>query len=243
MKYILIIGANSNIAEAVAEKFAKEGFNLYLASRNMKKLQELKDKIVSKYNIDIILKEFDILSFESHEKFYNSLEIPPIGVICASGYLGNNEKAEKDFEEARRIIDTNLTGCVSILGITANDLEKRKEGFIVAISSVAGDRGRKSNYIYGCAKAGLTTYLSGLRSRLVKFNVKVITIKPGFVATKMTTKMKLPKLLTTTPEKAADMIYKAIIKNKEIIYISPIWKYIMKAIRIIPEKIFKKFEL
>ena len=155
------------------------------------------------------------------------------------GYLGNQEKAQVDFEEVQKIIDTNYTGIVSLFNIIANDFEKRRSGFIVGISSVAGDRGRKSNYIYGSAKAGLTAYLSGLRNRLYDAHVHVLTVKPGFVATKMTENMDLPKKLTAQPEKVARDIFNAQQKGKNVLYTKWMWKWVMMVIKMIPEWKFK----
>jgi len=161
-------------------------------------------------------------------------------VISAVGYLGEQDRAQSDFREAKKIIDTNYAGVVSLLNIIANDFEKRKNGFIVGISSVAGDRGRKSNYIYGSAKAALTTYLSGLRNRLYDANVQVLTVKPGFVATKMTEGMALPEKLTAQPEEVAEDIYKAQQKGRNVLYTKWMWRWVMLIIKSIPEFLFKK---
>jgi len=124
-----------------------------------------------------------------------------------------------------------------------NDFEKRKSGFIIGISSVAGDRGRKSNYIYGSAKAALTAYLSGLRNRLYVANVHVLTVKPGFVATKMTEGMDLPEKLTAQPEAVAEDIYRAQQKNKNVLYTKWIWRWVMLIIKVIPEWKFKRMSI
>ena len=162
-----------------------------------------------------------------------------MGVISAVGYLGDQDKAQSDFSEAKKIIDTNYTGVVSLLNIIADDFEKRRNGFIVGISSVAGDRGRKSNYIYGSAKSALTTYLSGLRNRLYDANVQVLTVKPGFVATKMTKGLDLPEKLTALPEEVAEDIYNAQQKGKNVLYTKWIWRWVMLVIKAIPEWKFK----
>ncbi len=145
-------------------------------------------------------------------------------MISAIGYLGEQEKAQSDFKEAQQIMDTNYTGVVSLFNIIANDFEDRRSGFMVGISSVAGDRGRKSNYIYGSAKAALTAYLSGLRNRLYDAQVHVMTVKPGFVATKMTEGMDLPEKLTAQPEEVAEDIYKAQQKGKNVLYTKWMWR-------------------
>jgi len=239
MSYILIVGAKSDIAKATAREYAKQGYDLYLAARNIGELEAFaKDiNIRTKQTVKII--ELDILDYESHQQFYEGIKEKPLGVITAVGYLGEQEKAQSDFTEAQKIIDTNYTGVVSLLNIIADDFEKRKSGFIVGISSVAGDRGRKSNYIYGSAKAALTAYLSGLRNRLHDAQVQVLTVKPGFVATKMTEDMDLPEKLTAQPEEVAEDIYKAQQKGKNVLYTKWVWKWVMLIIRNIPEWKFK----
>ncbi len=136
-------------------------------------------------------------------------------------------------------LNTNYTGVLSLFNIIANDFEHRRNGFIVGISSVAGDRGRKSNYLYGSAKAALSAYLSGLRNRLYDAQVHVLTVKPGFVATKMTEDMDLPEKLTAQPEDVAADIYRAQQKNKNVLYTKWIWRWVMLIIRMIPEWKFK----
>ena len=243
MSYILIIGAKSDIAKAIAREYAKHGYDLYLAARNSDELKEFADDISVRTQRMVKLVELDILEYKSHKNFYRNLEDKPLGVISAIGYLGEQEKAQADFTEAQQIMDTNYTGVVSLFNIIADDFEKRKNGFIVGISSVAGDRGRKSNYIYGSAKAALSTYLSGLRHRLYDARVHVLTVKPGFVATKMTKGMDLPEKLTAQPEVVAEDIYKAQKKGKNTLYTKWIWKWVMLIIKNIPEHVFKKTSL
>jgi short-subunit dehydrogenase len=155
------------------------------------------------------------------------------------GYLGDQAKGQTDWEEAHRILETNFTGCVSALNILANHFEARGAGFICAISSVAGDRGRQSNYLYGAAKAGLSAYLQGLRNRLFPAHVKVITIKPGFVDTRMTYG-RSGLLLVASPERVAKGIFGAIVKGKDVVYLPWFWRFIMLIVQSIPEAIFKR---
>jgi len=243
MSYILIIGAKSDIAKATAREYAKNGYDLYLAARNSDELKEFAQDITTRTQKVVKLVELDILDYEGHQAFYNNLNKKPLGVISAVGYLGEQDKAQSDFSEAQRIIDTNYTGVVSLFNIIADDFQKRRSGFMVGIGSVAGDRGRKSNYIYGSAKAALTAYLSGLRNRLYDSQVHVLTVKPGFVATKMTQEMDLPEKLTAQPEEVAEDIYNAQQKNKNISYTKWIWKYVMLIIKMIPEWMFKKMSI
>lgn len=239
MSYVLIVGAKSDIAKAIAREYAKHGYDLYLAARNSVELADFANDINVRTQRKVKLVELDILAYQSHQAVYDSLEEKPLGVITAVGYLGEQKKAQVNFDEAQRILDTNYTGVVSFLNIVVNDFEQRKSGFIVGISSVAGERGRKSNYLYGSAKAALTAYLSGLRNRLHQAHVQVLTVKPGFVATKMTEGMDLPEKLTATPEEVASDIFSAQQKGKNSIYTKWIWKYIMLVIKLIPEWKFK----
>lgn len=239
MSYVLIIGARSDIAKAVAREYAKHGYDLYLAARNAGDLAEFANDINVRTQRTVTTVELDILDVESHKSFYDALPDKPLGIVSAVGYLGDQQKAQEDFKEARLIMDTNYTGIVSILNIIANDFEKRRSGFIVGISSVAGDRGRKSNYLYGSAKAALTAYLSGLRNRLYDAQVHVLTVKPGFVATRMTADMDLPEKLTAQPEEVAVDIYKAQQGNRNVLYTKWIWRWVMLVIRLIPEWKFK----
>jgi short-subunit dehydrogenase len=243
MSYILIIGAKSDIAKAVARKYAKEGYDLYLAARGVDELEEFAQDVTIRSQRVVKLAELDILDHQSHQAFYDKLEEKPLGVISAIGYLGEQEKAQLDFSEAQRIIDTNYTGIVSLFNIIANDFEKRRSGFLVGISSVAGDRGRKSNYIYGSAKAAFTAYLSGLRNRLYDAQVQVLTVKPGFVATKMTKGLDLPEKLTAQPQDVAEDIYEAQQKGKNVLYTKWIWRWVMLIIGHIPEFQFKKMSI
>ena len=243
MDYILIIGAKSDIAKALARKYADNGYNLYLAARTADELKDFASDIHIRHSAEVKCLEFDALDYASHPDFYSSLTEKPLGVIVAVGFLGEQKQAEHDFIHAKKIIDTNYTGTVSVLNIIANDFEKRKSGFIIGISSVAGDRGRKANYLYGSAKSALTTYLSGLRNRLYDAKVQVLTVKPGFVATKMTAGMNLPQKLTAQPEQVANDIYKAQQKGKDVLYTKWVWRWIMLIIKHIPEAIFKKMSI
>jgi decaprenylphospho-beta-D-erythro-pentofuranosid-2-ulose 2-reductase len=243
MSYILIIGAKSDIAKATAREYAKHGYDLYLAARNVDELSEFANDVTVRTQQTVKTVELDILDYQSHQAFYEQLEEKPLGVIAAVGYLGKQKEAQLEFQEAQLIIDTNYTGLVSLFNIIANDFECRRNGFIVGISSVAGDRGRKSNYVYGSAKSALSTYLSGLRNRLYDAQVHVMTVKPGFVATQMTEGMDLPEKLTGQPEEVASDIYKAQQKNKNVLYTKWMWRWIMLIIKAVPEWKFKRMSI
>jgi len=243
MKQLLILGATSDVAKALAHQFAGQGYNITLAARNSERLADVVTDIEIRHSVQAAAVEFDALDFGGHAAFYNSLTPKPDVVISVFGYLGNQETAQTDFAEAQQIVNTNYTGAVSILNVVANDFERRKAGTMIGISSVAGDRGRKSNYIYGSAKAGFTAYLSGLRNRLQKSNVHVMTVKPGFIRTKMTANMPLPGPVTAKPEQVARDIFRAYQKKSNQLYTLWMWKYIMLIIRHLPEPIFKRLNL
>ncbi len=240
MKSILILGANSDIAVAIAHVFAKNGFTLLLAARNVARLDPIIKDLAIRHQVQAKALEFDVLAMNTHESFYRGLPAKPDVVACVVGYLGDQSKARADGDELRRILDSNFTGPASILRVVADDFESRKAGCIIGISSVAGDRGRQSNYAYGSAKAGFTAYLSGLRNRLTRAGAHVITVNPGFVRTKMTEGMKLPPVVTGTPEAVARDIYRAFEKKRDVLYTLWMWRWIMLLIRNIPERIFKK---
>lgn len=243
MPTVLILGAASDMAMAIAEKFASKGYALQLAARNAQRLESVKSDLAIRYNIPVQLAEFDALSFDAHVLFFDHLSPKPDITICVFGYLGNQEKAMKDWSEAAAIIHSNYTGAVSILNVAANYYAAQGRGSIVGISSVAGERGRQSNYLYGSAKAGFTAYLSGLRNRMYASGVHVATIQPGFAYTRMTEHLQLPPLLTATPAQVGEAVYKAVTHKKNTVYVKGIWRWIMLIIRSIPEFIFKKMKL
>jgi short-subunit dehydrogenase len=243
MPWLLVLGAKSDIAQATAREFASEGFSICLAGRGCGELEPEAADISVRYRVDARAVEFDALDFGGHGAFYEGLEEKPAGVLCAVGYLGDQARSQEDFAETERAIATNFTGCVSILNVVATDFEKRKRGFIIGISSAAGDRGRMSNYTYGSAKAAFTAYLSGLRNRLYFSGVHVMTVIPGFVATSMTEGMDLPGLLTALPSQTGRDIFRAYRRRRDIIYTRWYWRYIMMVIRAIPETIFKRLKL
>ena len=241
--HVLILGATSDVAVALAAKYASEKFSLVLAGRDEQRLSVIAGDLHIRYRVPVSIAFFDAIEFKSHEVFYNSISPRPDIVICVFGLLGDQVLAQTDWRACATIIDSNYTGAVSILNVVANDFESRKSGVIVGISSVAGDRGRQSNYLYGSAKAGFTAYLSGLRNRLFRSGVHVLTVKPGFMRTRMIEGLKTPAPLTAAPEAVAKNIYRAVERKSNVIYVFPIWRLIMLIICMIPEGIFKKLKL
>jgi decaprenylphospho-beta-D-erythro-pentofuranosid-2-ulose 2-reductase len=243
MPTLLLLGAASDMAVAIARKFASKGYSIQLAARSANRLQPLQSDISIRYNQTCTLHEFDALVMEGHKGFFEGLESKPDVTICVFGYLGENERARVDWQEAEKIIHTNYTGAVSILNVISSFYASQKKGIIAGISSVAGERGRQSNYIYGSAKAGFTAYLSGLRNRLFHEDVHVVTVQPGFVYTRMTENVKLPPPLTANPSQVANAVYKAVSRKQNVIYIKWFWRWIMLIIKLIPEFLFKRLKL
>lgn len=229
------------MAVAIARRLAERKYDLVLAGRDMELLGTLQKDLQIRNGVQVTTATFDARNYDSHPAFYaaNKADL----CVCAFGYLGDQDKGMTDWTEAERILATNYTGAVSILNVVAEDYIKRQTGTIIGISSVAGDRGRGSNYLYGSAKAGFTAYLSGLRNRAFKTGVTVITVKPGFAATRMTAHLTLPPALTASPEQVAAAVIKGIDGKKNTVYVKGLWKWIMLAIRMIPENVFKKMNL
>jgi len=243
---VLILGATSAIARAVAGEFARRGYDLLLAGRDPEELDSLAADLALRYGVKAEGRTFDALALETHGAFVEACrkesEDSLDGAVLFLGYLGEQSVAEKDLAETKRILDTNLIGPVSILSLLANHFEEKRSGFLCALSSVAGDRGRQSNYVYGTAKAGLSIFLQGLRNRLFRARVRVITIKPGFVDTAMT--FGRPGMfLVASPQSVAARIVKAVLKGEDLVYAPAFWRPVMLLIRLIPEKVFKRMRL
>jgi decaprenylphospho-beta-D-erythro-pentofuranosid-2-ulose 2-reductase len=241
---VLILGATSAIARATAAAFAARGAALYLASRDLDELQRIAADLRLRYDVEVHYGLFDAEAYESHEAFMRSVieAMQGIsGVLLAFGYLGD-QQAARDPKLGDKVIASNFTGAASILSYCANYFESRQGGFIIGISSVAGDRGRQSNYVYGAAKGALSLYLQGLRNRLHSSGVRVVTIKPGFVDTAMT--YGLPGLfLVASPQEIGKRIVAALDKSSDVVYLPGFWRYIMLIIKLIPEAIFKRLKL
>ncbi|MBT29641.1 MAG: short-chain dehydrogenase [Thalassobius sp.] len=240
---VLILGATSDMAIAIARKFAAEKYNIQLAGRNPEKLVPLKSDLIARFGVESEVFAFDACDFKNHSSFYGNLPQKPEIVICVFGYMVEEDVARDNWVEAEKMITINFTGAASILNTISKHFEKRGTGSIVGISSVAGERGRQSKLFYGSAKAGFSTFLAGLRNRTAKSGVHVMSVKPGFVYTKMTAELELPEILTAKPEEVANAIYKGIKKKKNTIYVRWFWKWIMLIIKNIPEPIFKKMNI
>lgn len=245
MKKILVIGATSAIAEATARRFAARGAELFLLARNQERLTSLVEDLKVRGASSVHGEIFDANDLARHAAVITSV-IEQLGgldlVLVAHGTLGDQKACEQDVALTLSELNTNAFSVISLLTPLANHFEKQGHGSIAVISSVAGDRGRQSNYVYGAAKGMLSIFLQGLRNRLYKSGVQVLTIKPGFVDTPMTA--AFPKgPLWATPEKVASDIDKAIAKGKDVLYTPGFWCLIMAIIRSVPEFIFKRLSL
>ncbi|HUE13485.1 MAG TPA: SDR family oxidoreductase [Planctomycetaceae bacterium] len=245
---VLVLGATSGIAKELCAVLARRECRLVLAARNLAEAQAMAADLEVRYRAKVAVQPFDALDFEGHAAtFAQCLEHCDghlDGVILCYGYLPKQDLSQNDFDEARRAIDINFTSAVSILNVAANYFERQRRGYIAAISSVGGDRGRQSNYAYGSAKAGLTAYLQGLRNRLHFAGVHVLTIKPGFVDTPMIQGViRSDSPLVAKPERVARDIDRAIRRRQSVLYTPWFWRPLMAVIRAIPEPLMKRLRL
>ncbi|MFK7968821.1 MAG: SDR family oxidoreductase [Bacteroidia bacterium] len=239
---LLVLGARSDIARAVAHRYASMGWNIILAARKAGSLEPDVQDLRIRHKVNVSTVEFDAVDFDSHVSFVQNLQTFPDTVLCAFGYMKDQQEVAQSWPLASETIMVNYAGAASILHHIANAMEQRGAGTIIGISSVAGDRGRATNYYYGSAKAGFTALLSGMRGRLKPKGVHVLTVKPGFVATAMTEGLDLPQKLVASPERVAADIERAARKRKAILYTPWFWRYIMLIFKWLPESIFQKMK-
>lgn len=245
MKRILIIGATSAIAEATARRFAANGDRLHLVARDNERLQALaKDlRVLGAPEASIAL--FDANTPDTFPALIDDAWRQLNGIdiaLIAHGTLSDQKACERDVALTLRELQTNALSAIALLTDLANRMETQRKGTLAVITSVAGDRGRQSNYIYGTAKAALNVFLQGLRNRLYPAGVHVLTIKPGFVDSPMTASFK-KGALWAQPDDVAAGICKAIDQSSSSVYLPFFWRWIMLVIRLIPETVFKRLKL
>ena len=245
--HVLILGAQSAIAQAFAHRLAPQVSSLTLAGRDAEELERIAADLRIRHGARVYVQHFDALEFGQHQPLVDQCVERAgglDGVVLCHGWLCDQQQAQEDFATARRAIDVNFTSCVSLLNAVAAYLANQGRGTIVAISSVAGDRGRQSNYVYGSAKAALSVFLQGLRNRLAAHGVHVLTVKPGFVDTPMTHGLINPDSpLVASPQQVAVAIERAVRHRRNTVYAPAFWWWIMTAIRCIPEPLFKRMKL
>jgi decaprenylphospho-beta-D-erythro-pentofuranosid-2-ulose 2-reductase len=240
---VLIVGATSAIAAEVARLYAGRGASLVLTGRNPARLAAVGDDLRVRGATTVETEVLDLLDRSRHaavvqRAFAGGLDV----ALLAHGDLPDQQRCQTDPGEAARALELNLVATVELLTLLAGEFESRRAGTIAVITSVAGDRGRQSNYVYGAAKAGVSVFLQGLRQRLRAAGVRVVTLKPGFVDTPMTA--HLPRNpLSSSPQRAGRSIYHAIEGRRDVAYIPWFWRPVMALIRAVPESLFKRLRL
>ena len=245
---ILVLGATSGIAEASIRIWASRGDELFLVGRNPERLAAVAAdaRVRGAGFVETAVADLDQTAQHAELLAHaiNSLGGLDVAYL-AIGMLGEQSKAERSFAEAGQILHTNFIAPVSLLTWLGNYCAQRHSGRIAVLSSVAGERGRKSNYVYGSSKAGLTAFVDGLRNRIDRDGVKVITVKPGPVKTAMTEGMKGESRFADVNKVAATIVTSIDkgAKGPDVLYVPGLWRFIMAAIRAIPESQFKKMDL
>lgn len=241
---LLVVGGTSDIGRATAQCYGQAGWRILLAARRADEAQRNADDIAVRTKAEVTVHPLDILEMDRFDAFVDGLPALPDTLVCVVGELGDQALGQTDPAHAQRLLRTNFEGPALLLGLFAERFVARGSGTIVGVSSVAGDRGRGSNYLYGSAKAGFTAFLSGLRNRLAPQGLRVVTVKPGFVRTQMTAGMALPPVLTADATEVGRAIFMAAEQGRgDVIYVRPLWRPVMMIIRAIPERIFKRLRL
>jgi decaprenylphospho-beta-D-erythro-pentofuranosid-2-ulose 2-reductase len=241
----VVLGASSAIAIAVSRKLTVAGASFFLVARSPEKVEAVACDLETRGATAVFVHVMDLDDTAAHPQML-ATAAETLGhidfALIAHGVLGNQEEAQADYSVAEKILQTNFLSAVSLSTWLANHFEARGAGVLGVISSVAGDRGRKSNYIYGASKGALNIFLDGLRNRVDRSGVQVLTIRPGFVSTPMTAHLK-QNALFAHPNQIADGILRAIVSHKDVVYLPRIWGPIMFLIRNIPPSIFKKMNM
>ncbi len=237
---VLIMGARSDIGRALAKGYAAKGCEVILAARGDISADATDLALRTKATVRSV--SVDITDGAA-DAFFDSLGEVPGTVVMVAGLLGDQAESAANDDIAAKVMDSNYNGPARYLLAASRRMANVPDACIIGISSVAGDRGRASNFIYGSAKAGFTAFLSGLRNAHAKTGMHVMTVKPGFVRTQMTAGMKLSPVMTAEPEQVADAIIKAQDKKADVIYTLGRWRMVMTIISAIPELIFKKLSL
>ena len=236
----LLIGATSDIGRAIARRLAAAGYALQLAARVPAQLQADRCDLRLRSGVGVTLHRCDVLQPDAGLSLLAELPTLPDVAVCLVGLLGDQQEAERDAAAAELVMRTNYLGPALLMGALAERFQQRGSGVLVGVSSVAGDRGRAANYLYGSAKAGFSAFLSGLRGRLAASGVHVVTVKPGFVRTRMTDGRELPERLTAHPDAVAAATLDAIRRRRHVIYVRPVWRLIMLLLRALPEPLFMR---
>jgi decaprenylphospho-beta-D-erythro-pentofuranosid-2-ulose 2-reductase len=242
---VLIVGATSAIAHAVARRYAADGAALFLAARNPERLAAAADDLRARGATRVETHAFDAADFSSHAALVAAARaaFPRLdAALIAYGTLPDQPAVERDADAVVKAFTTNATSVVALLTRLGEVFEAQGHGTLAVISSVAGDRGRPSNYVYGAAKGAVSLFAQGLRARLAKKGVRVVTIKPGFVDTPMTAHVPKNPLFASAA-KVGDQIHRAMTRGADVVYAPGFWRPVMAGIRAVPERLFKRLSL
>ena len=239
---VLVLGATSRIAQQIARDYAAAGEALFVAARDGDEAERIAADLRVRHGVDAHSASFDARDFEAHPALIADVAEALGGIdiaVVAFGDMGNQQASEGDFEKARSVLEVNYVGAVSLCEALARHMSSRGRGSIVGITSVAGDRGRSSNYYYGSAKGGFSLYLQGLRGRMHRAGVHVMTVKLGLVDTPMTYGMKT-RIPIASPESVSRAVIRAQRKRKDTLYYPAFWRFVMFAVKAVPERLFKR---
>jgi len=242
---VLVLGATSSIAIATMRQLAAPNVHFMLVARNRERLTAVAQDLRTRGSlaVDTWVTDLDDTNLHPEMLAASAERLGRIDLaLIAHGVLGDQQAADADFEVAAAILHTNFMSAVSLATWLANYFQAQRAGTLAVISSVAGDRGRKSNYVYGASKGALSIFLEGLRNRVDREGVHVLTIKPGFVATPMTADVP-HNALFASPERVASGILKAVQARRDVVYVPWFWRWIMLLVCAIPDRFFKKMNL
>jgi short-subunit dehydrogenase len=242
---VLVLGATSPIARAIAREYARRGADVALGARDVDEAGRLAADLRVRFGVRAAAYRFDALEYGAHAQLLERVagELGPVdGAVVAFGEIGDRERSIADFDAARLVLETNYVGAASVCEAAAQAMAAAGRGTIVGIGSVAGDRGRFSNYFYGSAKGGFALYLQGLRARMYHHGVHVLTVKPGFIDTPMTWG-RMGRLPVASPESLARAVASAAERRKDVIYHPWFWRWIMVIVRLVPESRWKRLKI
>jgi len=242
---VAVFGATSRIARELCQRYAEAGHAVFVAARDEAEAERIAADLRIRFGVEAVAGAFDALDIDSHPALVEAIEAalgPLEHAVLAFGDMGDGPEAAEDFAAARRVIDVNFTGAASLAEAVAATMAARRRGTVVGIASVAGDRGRQSNYVYGSAKGAFALYLQGLRNRRFRDGVHVMTVKLGFVDTRMTWGLRT-RIPIASPEAVSAAIVRAAGRRVDTLYYPPFWRAIMGVVRSIPERAFKRLSL
>ncbi|MGC9367055.1 MAG: SDR family NAD(P)-dependent oxidoreductase [bacterium] len=236
MSWIILVGANSDMAKAAAGNFARRGYNLCLLTRNPQKLNYLTSYLSQSYKVKVIARYFEIEHFLKFKHCWDDLKPFPVGIIYFIGYLGE-DSLNISCSEIEKVYNLNCIYAVKMFNYFSLKFIDLNRGSLIAVSSVSGERGKSMHYLYNSAKSALSIYLQGLRLKLMDRKIKVVDIRPGFVKTKFTKFYGIKAKMAVSPEYTGEKIFQAYKSNRGIVYIPWWWRWLMLAVKLTPERL------